>query len=465
MRLALGSPLIFLKLKIKKAMTSTLIYTLLLACTLLVKSIRRTKQPRPLTNSLFSNLLKFFEMKNIYKIFLFFLFFAVNAKAQTWKAQTLPGSDSLSVCDFSVVNDTVAWAATWNLDIADSSWNYNATGRVYRTINGGTTWTARTLPGSGQSISNIVGLDANTAFASVYDYAQGNFVYKTTDGGATWTNAGVPLSPDSSYVDFVHFFSPARAMVVGDPRNGYFEIYQTGNAGQVWARVSRANIPDPEAGEFAFQNLYSTQGLNVWFATSTGRLFRSTDGGYSWQVHTLGTPGSAGRFAFNKNMVGLTSGYTWNSTTKEFFTTMSRSIDSGKTWVDATPTNRKFATLSLTAVPVSNYFVMTGNGSNIKSKFTWLSRDSGKTWIVIDTVERILATEFIRANDPKKGLLGIIGYGGNLNSGTTNNTLVPTKIFSYNGTALTGLLSPSVLDAQMSLSPNPTADQINIQLT
>ena len=68
-------------------MTSTLIYTVLLACTLLVKRIRRTKQPRPLTNIRFFNLLKFFEMKNIYKILFFFLVFAVNAQAQTWKAQ------------------------------------------------------------------------------------------------------------------------------------------------------------------------------------------------------------------------------------------------------------------------------------------------------------------------------------------------------------------------------------------
>jgi photosystem II stability/assembly factor-like uncharacterized protein len=405
-------------------------------------------------------------MKNIYRILFFSLLFATNAQAQTWKAQTLPGSDSLSINDISIVNDTVAWAGTWNLDIADSSWNYNATGRVYRTINGGTTWTASTLPGTdGQDISNIVGLDANTAFASVYDFKLGNFVYKTANGGTTWTNAGVPLSPDSSFVDFVHFFSPARAMVMGDPRNGYFEIYQTGNAGTTWVRVPRSSMPDPEPGEFGFQNIYTTQGLNVWFGTSTGRLFRSTDGGYTWQAHTLGTPGSAGRFAFAKNMVGLTTGYGWNSTTKEFESNISRSIDSGKTWVDITPTNRKFVALTLAAIPTSNYFVMTGNVSNIKGKFTWLSRDSGKTWIVIDTVERILATEFIRATDPKKGLLGIIGYGGNLNSGTTNNSAVLAKIFSYNGTALTGLLTPSVLEANISLSPNPTADHINIQLT
>jgi hypothetical protein len=108
---------------------------------------------------------------------------------------------------------------------------------------------------------------------------------------------------------------------------------------------------------------------------------------------------------------------------------------------------------------------MTGNTNNIGSKFTRLSRDSGKTWIVIDTVERILATEFIRANDPKKGVYGIIGYGGNLNSGTTNSSAVRAKIFSYNGTALTGLLTPSVLEANINLSPNPTADQLNIQLT
>ena len=164
-------------------------------------------------------------------------------------------------------------------------------------------------------------------------------------------------------------------------------------------------------------------------------------------------------------MVGVATAYTWDRVAKTFVSTIRRSLDTGKTWVDATPLNNKFATLGLAAVPVSNYFVMTGNNNNNKAKFTWLSRDSAKTWVVIDTVERILTVEFSRAIDPKKGLLGIIGYGGNLNSGATNNTLVRAKIFSYNGTALTGLLTPSVLDAKISLSPNLVADQLNIQLT
>jgi photosystem II stability/assembly factor-like uncharacterized protein len=449
-------------------MTYTWTYAVLLACTLVVKEKRQRRAPKaPSVKTHFFSLFQSFYMKNIYQILFFSLFFAANAHAQTWKAQTLAGTDSLSISDISIVNDTVAWASAWNLDIADSSWNYNATGRIYRTVNGGTSWTASTVPGvDGQDISNVAGIDANTAFAAVYDFALGNFVYKTTNGGTTWTNAGVPFSPDSSFVDFVHFFSPARAMTLGDPRNGYFEIYQTGNAGTTWVRVPRANIPEPEAGEFGFQNVYATQGLNMWFGTSTGRIFRSSDGGFNWQASSVNmTEGFIGRFAFNKNMVGLATAYSWDAAAKTFVSSIRRSLDTGKTWVNATPVNNKFGALALAAVPVSNFFVMTGNTNNIKGKFTWLSRDSGKTWIVIDTVERIMATEFSRASDSKKGLLGIIGYGGNLNSGTTNNSTVRAKVFTYNGTALTGLLTPSVLDAKISLSPNPAADQLNIQLT
>jgi photosystem II stability/assembly factor-like uncharacterized protein len=454
-------------------MTYTWTYAVLLACTLVVKEKRQRKVPKdPSVNDLsrhlrethFFSLFQSFYMKNIYQILFFSLFFAANAHAQTWKAQTLPGTDSLSISDISIVNDTVAWASGWNTDVADSSWNYGPSGRVYRTVNGGTSWTASTIQGTQPVIGNIVGVDPTTAFAAVYDYTLGNFLYKTTNGGTTWTVATPPMN-DSSFIDNVHFFTPARAVVLGDPRNGYFEIYQTSNAGQVWTRVPRANIPDPESGEFGYQAVYSAQGLNIWFGTSTGRIYRSFDGGNNWQVSNANLPDGIGRFAFAKNMVGIAEAPTWNSRTKEFSTTIRRSLDSGKTWVDATPTNNKFGCLYVSAVPVSNYFVMTGNTNNIKGKFTWLSRDSGKTWIVIDTVERILATEFIRANDSKKGLLGIIGYGGNLNAGTANNTNVAARIFSYNGTALTGFLTPSVLDAKISLSPNPVADQLNIQLT
>jgi photosystem II stability/assembly factor-like uncharacterized protein len=446
-------------------MTYTWTYAVLLACTLLVKQKRkRSVSKDPSVKTHFFSLFQSFFMKNIYQILFFSLFFAANAHAQTWKAQTLPGTDSLSISDISIVNDTVAYAAAWDLDIADSSWNYNATGRVYRTINGGTTWTAGALPGTQPVTGNIVGIDATTAFAAVYDYTLGNFLYKTTNGGTSWTTATPPMN-DSSFIDLVHFFTPARAVVMGDPRGGYFEIYQTSNAGQAWARVPRANIPDPESGEFGYQGVYSTQGFNIWFGTSTGRVYRSADGGSNWQVGNPNLPNGIGRLVFNKNMVGLATYYEWDRVAKTFVSTIRRSLDTGKTWTDATPVNNKFATLSLSAVPVSNFFVMTGNVSNVKSKFTWLSRDSGKTWVVIDTVERIMATDFIRASDSKKGLLGIIGYGGSFNAGPTNNTAVRAKIFSYNGTALTGLLTPSVLDAKISLSPNPVADQLNIQLT
>jgi len=402
-------------------------------------------------------------MKKI-QLFFFYLIFAVNAQAQTWKAQTLPGNDLLSIFDISIVNDTVAWAATWHTTPATPySVEFSPSGRIYHTINGGTSWTASKIQGISQLIGNIMGIDATTAFVPVHDYALGNFLYKTTDGGISWTETSPPMN-DSSFILTVYFFTPTRGIVLGDPRDGYFEIYQTTNAGQTWTRVPRTNIPEPLSGEFAYTGSYAVEGLNIWFPTNLGRIYRSIDGGNNWQVSEANIT-QEGFIALAKNMVGLAASSLWDNTRNEFSTTLSRSLDSGKTWVDAIPTNNKFACLSLSAIPESNYFVMTGGSNYIGSKYTWLSRDSGKTWMVIDTVEGIYSTEFIRANDPKKGVSGIIGYGGIFNSGKTIGSIVRAKIFSYNGIALTGLLTHSVLDAQISLSPNPTSEQINIQLT
>ena len=76
----------------------------------------------------------------------------------------------------------------------------NFSGRpIYKTTNGGTTWTPVTIPFTGQ-IKKVRAVDANLVYIGAN--SGGNRVAKSTDGGATWTQIALPATVDVVSLDF-----------------------------------------------------------------------------------------------------------------------------------------------------------------------------------------------------------------------------------------------------------------------
>jgi len=80
-----------------------------------------------------------------------------------------------------------------------------------------------------------------------------------------------------------------HGVAVGDPRDGYFEIYATIDGGNGWTRIPQGNIPAPLPTEFGLIPGPSScaRGDTIWFGTYAdegGRVFRSTDRGLTWTV-------------------------------------------------------------------------------------------------------------------------------------------------------------------------------------
>lgn len=91
--------------------------------------------------------------------------------------------------------------------------------------------------------------------------------------------------------------------------------------------------------------------------------------------------------------------------------------------------------------------------NNVTGPFrTTLSKDLGKTWIELSTGtgENVGTVHFNSAT---------LGYGGEWQP-----TGHATRMYKYAGSPLTGLLSGLALDARATLSPNPTADQVNVEI-
>ncbi|MFN9108475.1 MAG: WD40/YVTN/BNR-like repeat-containing protein, partial [Bacteroidota bacterium] len=61
---------------------------------------------------------------------------------------------------------------------------------LYRTINGGTDWATMTIPAGAGLLRYLCvnPTDANTIYATMSNYTAGSKVYKSTNGGLTWTN-------------------------------------------------------------------------------------------------------------------------------------------------------------------------------------------------------------------------------------------------------------------------------------
>lgn len=163
-------------------------------------------------------------------------------------------------------------------------------GVVYRTTNGGLSWTAIWR---GNNLARYVWIDprdSNVIYIStgIFDREAANSdpqqripggegVLKSTDGGQTWQPANNGLN--NLYVGslFMHPTNP-DILLAGTGNNQYYDhqgIYLTTDGAQSWTLVyPGANINAVE---------FSTTDPVIAYAGSANAVFRSTDGGHTWQ--------------------------------------------------------------------------------------------------------------------------------------------------------------------------------------
>ena len=309
-----------------------------------------------------------------------------------WKAQ-LKNNDTFSIHELNPVNERVCWASTINWGFDDSLWIYKAsnTSIFYKTIDGGKTWEKGIIPFYGTYLSNkIVPLNDKVAWAIFSGIC--NKLFKTNDGGKTWVEVSTPLSQTESFLNDAHFWSTTRGILIGDPRDGYFEIYYTMNGGQIWQRIPKSAIPPILPDEIGLEMHFVVFGNTCYFRTNKGRIFASHDGGMHWTASVTGLP-IIYSLTFSPDGIGIVSNWNWNNKTKKFDDSPFKiSRDSGKTWKDLKidPLKKpEGACYQMTIIPPSNYIIASfrlTNGvsnNNQNNAATYLSRDLGKTWEVI----------------------------------------------------------------------------------
>jgi photosystem II stability/assembly factor-like uncharacterized protein len=330
-------------------------------------------------------------------VFASLLFPFASALAQTdisgpthWQRQSVPSTASCR--SLSAVSALIAWAGC-------------STGRVFRTTDGGTSWTADTVAGAARlDFRGIKAFDASTAvIASAGAAEQGQArIYRTVDGGKSWSLTWSDTTK-GLFLDGIAFWDARHGFTFSDPINGKLVILTTDDGGSHWTRTPAANIPPviPHEAAFAASNTQlAVQGSsNAWIASGGGaeaRVFRTTDRGRTWRVASTGVPGgaSAGLFgiAFADAMHGLAVGgdYAIARGPSDFAL---RTSDGGVTWTGAGMARPDGVTQGLALIPASAPPAFVAVGAH----GTAFTRDFGATWIYGDTLT-VWGVGFANAN-------------------------------------------------------------------
>jgi photosystem II stability/assembly factor-like uncharacterized protein len=263
---------------------------------------------------------------------------------------------------------------------------------VFRTVDGGATWTADTVRGAARlDFRGIKAFDANTAvIASAGPAEQGQaHIYRTVDGGKNWsltwsdTTRGI-------FLDGIAFWDSRHGFTFSDPVNGRLVVLLTDDGGSTWSKIPAENMPRviPNEAAFAASNTQlAVQGSsNAWIATGGGgeaRVFRSMDRGRTWLVSVSGVPGgaSAGLFgiAFADANNGLAVGGDY-AIARGPTDRAIRTTDGGVTW---TPVKGPDGTTTgLAFIPNSRPPAFAAVGAH----GTAITRDFGATWTYGDSV-------------------------------------------------------------------------------
>ena len=213
----------------------------------------------------------------------------------TWQMNNI---DAGTVNDFHFIDNQYGWAVGWGFvrktEDGGKTWqeqDYGADhnllgvylvdrdrgwlvggegGWIYRTLNGGQTWTRVKMPGGWVYLQDIVFIDNNRGWAVGW----GGTILHSTDGGVSWQRQDADAS---GILEGVYFINEQKGWVVG--HEGV--ILHTEDGGENWEVQS--NGTDASLMGVGFANE-----MVGWAVGNQGTILITRDGGQSWSAEESG---------------------------------------------------------------------------------------------------------------------------------------------------------------------------------
>ena len=227
----------------------------------------------------------------------------------------------------------------------DSPDNLVVASKIFKTTNGGTTWSEIfSLPSINSSnpltIMDVFAIDSNIILVVTRDTvsSQGG-VYRTTDGGTNWTletsnfSAGLVSNTKFSFVNTTKGYVCGRLDPFGNPR-----LLKTTDAGNSWTAIA---TPFDSLTSNGIHTIYYID-ENTGFIAADNKIYKSIDADSNTPTWTLvytiqpptgknSTNAKINQIAFsNDKTLGIIVGFKGDSTDNEHF--ILKSTDIGDTW-------------------------------------------------------------------------------------------------------------------------------------
>src|SRR3984893_18161638 len=195
------------------------------------------------------------------------------------------------------------------LDPSDKRRMYVAisAGGVYRTTDGGGTWTAQNrgiramfMPGKypefGQCVHKIVMHPVHPERLFLQNHWG---LYRSDDQAENWTDIANGVPSDFGFAMVMHPKNPDCVYIVPVESDefrctcdGRLRVYRTRNGGASWEPLARG-LPQKGAYETVLRDAMTADALNpvgIYFGTRSGQLYGSTDEGKTWKKILDGLP-------------------------------------------------------------------------------------------------------------------------------------------------------------------------------
>ncbi len=307
--------------------------------------------------------------------------------------------------------------ALTHVDFQDASYGWgiaiNDNGYILRTVDGGAIWLNATPPEIG-TVSYSTGLfvlDTNDAWVlnPAADFFTGT-LYRTSDGGLTWTSNPVPFGGG-----MLQFLDATTGRALADRGAGAgsqaVEMYQTSDGGVTWTSVFHNDPTQPGSSDSlplsGIKNGMTFLDADTGWVTGSRPmdgdiyLFVTHDGGVSWAQQSIPLPAGYENYMYvaqapvffgNDGFLPLMV-YLSNLTEFTFYTTH----DGGTTWSgDPTDANRVVTPGQYAWADAQHGWAWDG-GANL-----YLTSDGAQTWAgmaaSLDLSQRLMQLDFVPAS-------------------------------------------------------------------
>lgn len=380
----------------------------------------------------------------LYFTLVFLALFNLNSFSQ-WQPvglDLLP--DTQRVASIDVLNENVVWGVAY-YDRTPAPVPSTLVPHVFRTIDGGEEWEVfPILEAQGRICQDIIVMNDSTAWITTNGLGADSLrgLFKTTNGGKSWEEK----FDDPAGGGLLHFFDDSIGLAIHEQFMAY-----TFDAGENWQNFSPDVLPLGSMESIFYtagNNALAVVGDSLWFGSTQGRVFRSVNRGFDWEI--MPTPFAEEDIiistAFRNAREGMIISYAklnGNSIIFTDSTNVAVTFDGGDNWILA-DTLFDFKVSCVTSIPdVNPTFMGVTNG------LATLTTDTAQTWQNF-SYRPYNAVEFFNAE---------LGWVGNSQTSVDN----PAIMYKWEG-VVSNTSTVSKNNLQVKIFPNPFSEEFRVAL-